>query len=203
MSELRATPLRGIAWAILSLVAFGGAFTGAVGVLSLAQRFVDVPHLVDLMLWCVLTGASSLVAVLVLGRLSFGHWLAVGRMAVGLAVLGIGLAVALLLSLWQWGSDRFGVVDWDYLGWTGWLHVFVLALAMAVFGVFVAPRRAVIWPLIATLGGAIVTLAIIATNVPGLRDGIDPESWPLAIWIGVSGVYAIGTALLAIRRPSR
>jgi len=41
---------------------------------------------------------------------------------------------------------------------------------------------------------------IVLSNVPGLSDGIGDESWPLAIWVGLSGLYALGVAGLAIRR---
>ena len=34
---------------------------------------------------------------------------------------------------------------------------------------------------------------VVAANVPGLGDGIEPESWPLAIGIGMSAVFVIGS----------
>ncbi|HEY7525579.1 MAG TPA: hypothetical protein VIA82_01960 [Candidatus Limnocylindria bacterium] len=81
-------------------------------------------------------------------------------------------------------------MDADYIGWTAGLFAVLIGLAVAAFGVFVAPRHAVRWPLACVVFGFALTAVIVAANVPGLSDGINPESWPLAIWLGISALYA-------------
>jgi hypothetical protein len=41
---------------------------------------------------------------------------------------------------------------------------------------------------------------IVLSNVPGLGNGIGAGSWPLAICVGLSGVYAVVTGGLVVRR---
>ena len=48
--------------------------------------------------------------------------------------------------------------------------------------------------------GAAGVAFIVLTNIPGLRDGIADDSWPLAVWIGLSGLYALVAAGVALRR---
>jgi hypothetical protein len=44
---------------------------------------------------------------------------------------------------------------------------------------------------------------IVGSNFAGLDDGIAAESVPLAIWVGLSGVYALVVAGLVARRALR
>jgi hypothetical protein len=46
--------------------------------------------------------------------------------------------------------------------------------------------------LIATL----LTLIIVVANVPGLADGIEPESIPLAVTLGATILYALAVSAL-------
>ena len=62
------------------------------------------------------------------------------------------------------------------------------------------PRGAVGWPLACVLLASSLTVVIVAANVPGLADGIDPESWPLAVWLAISGLYAASVTILSIRQ---
>jgi hypothetical protein len=48
--------------------------------------------------------------------------------------------------------------------------------------------------------GAAATIFIVLGNAPGLGDGIEPESWPLAIWLGVSGLYAAAVTIACVVR---
>jgi hypothetical protein len=48
--------------------------------------------------------------------------------------------------------------------------------------------------------GILGVAVIVGSNLPGLRDGIAAESWPLAIWVGLSGMYALVVTGLVVRR---
>lgn len=40
-------------------------------------------------------------------------------------------------------------------------------------------------------------------NAPGLGDGIEPETWTLAMLIGLSAMYAIGCGGVALWQATR
>jgi hypothetical protein len=84
--------------------------------------------------------------------------------------------------------------------WTAGLFAVLIGLATAAFGVVVAPRGTTGWPLAFVLLGATTTIFIVLGNVPGLGDGIEPESWPLAIWLGISGLYAAAVTIDCVIR---
>ena len=67
-----------------------------------------------------------------------------------------------------------------------------------------SPWAPVAWPLAFVLLGAALVVWIVLGNLPGLADGIEPGSWPLAICLGISGLYAalVTTAsLIRSRHP--
>ncbi|HET8776484.1 MAG TPA: hypothetical protein VFN76_02380, partial [Candidatus Limnocylindria bacterium] len=76
----------------------------------------------------------------------------------------------------------------------------LILTALAVFGVLVAPPAAVAPPLLGLGLAAAGVLFIFVSNVPGLRDGIDPGSVPLASLVGISAVYAVAAAVIGARR---
>jgi hypothetical protein len=45
-----------------------------------------------------------------------------------------------------------------------------------------------------------VACVVLLSNVPGLQDGIEPESWPLAILIALSAAYTIAVVVVGARR---
>jgi hypothetical protein len=168
-----------------------------------ARAFVEVPHLVEMAEWSLVWGACSLLGVLIAGRIAFGHGLRVGTMGLVLGGTGVVLSAVVHVVLQQWAVARFGYNDPDIIGWTAGLFAVLVGLATATFGVFVAPRGAHGWPLAFVLLGAAGTIFILLSNVPGLNDGIAPESWPLAIWLGISGVYAVVVTVACATRARR
>lgn len=203
MSSRSNTRQRGFVWAILSVSTFAGALYATVGLLSLVHRFVDPPHLLDLTLLSIIWGALSLAGVVVGGRLVLGAWLPVRWSALTVAALGIGLSAAVSVALNQWQVERFGYPDPDLVGWTFGLFAVLVGVGTAGFGVFIAPPRARIWPMLATSAGMALTLLIVAVNLPGLADGIERQSWPLAVLIAASGLYAVGVGMLGLRTSVR
>jgi hypothetical protein len=194
------TPGRGLAWAALSLALFVAAFLAVFPILAAMRVFGEVPHLAQMALWSLSWGILSVLGVLVAARVAFGAWLRPGPVALGVAAVGISLSAALHIVLQQWELARFGYPDPDYVGWTGLLFAVLVALAVAAFGAFLVPRRFIGWAVAAVLLGFAGTALVVASNVPGLSDGVRPESWPLAVVIGLCGLYALVTAGLVIRR---
>lgn len=194
------SPARGLAWALLSLGMFVAALFATLPILAVIKWFADLPHLAEMAAWSVVWGALSLIGVAVAARLAFGAWLTLHPVGVSIAAIGIALSAIVHVVLQQWEIARFGVPEPEYVGWTAGLFAVLIGLAVAAFGAFLAPKQVIGWPLSAVLAGSVGIAFIVLSNVPGLRDGIAHDSWPLAIWIGASGLYAFVTAGSVIRR---
>lgn len=105
------------------------------------------------------------------------------------------------MSSFSSGKSRaFNVPEAEYVGWTAGLFAVLIGLAVAAFGALLAPKPVIGWPVSAVLLGAAGVAFILVTNIPGLGDGIADDSWPLAIWVGLSGLYALVAAGAAVRR---
>jgi hypothetical protein len=187
-------------WAALSLALFCASSLGVFAINTVMRLFTDVPHLFEMAEWSVVWGALAVVGVLAAGRLAFGRWLPVSMTALTVAASGTVLSAVFHVVLQQWALTRFGEMDADLIGWTAGLFAVLLGISTSAFGVLVAPRGSAAWPLAFVLTGSAMTAFIVLANVPGLGDGIDPESWPLAIWLGLSGLYGAVVSLIAVMR---
>jgi hypothetical protein len=92
-----------------------------------------------------------------------------------------------------------GYYDWDFIGWTAGLSFSVVLVAVAWFGVTVAPSSAQLPPRIGLGLGAVLVVLIVLSNVPALGDGIGPNSMPLAMLVGLSAGYAIAAIVISLR----
>jgi len=182
-------------WAALSLGLFCASSLGVFAVNTVVRLFTDVPHLIEMAEWSAVWGLLAMLGVLVAGRLAFGRWPTVSAFAVLIGVSGIVVSAVFHVVLQQWSVTRFGDMDPDLIGWTAGLFAVLLGISTSAFGVSVAPPGSAQWPLAFVIAGGLIALLIVATNVPGITDGIDPESWPLAIWLGISGLYAAAVTL--------
>ena len=176
------TPQRGLAWASLSLVFFVAALFAALPLLAAVNLVWDAPHLAEMAIWSPIWGVLSILGVLLAAQLVLGAWLRPPPIAIAIAAVGLGLT------------------EPELVGPTAALFAVLTGLAVAAFGAFLAPRRLIAWPLAAVLLGCLGVAVIVLSNLPGLGDGIAPESWPLAIWVGISGLYATVATGLVIRR---
>jgi hypothetical protein len=191
------------AWAALSFALFLASSLGIFIVNTAVRLLSDVPHVFEVAEWPIVWGALAMTGVMMAGRLAFGRWLRVGATAIVVAVVGIGLSAVVNVVLQQWAIARFGSMDADYIGWTAGVFALLVGLAVAAFGVFVAPRDAAQWPLAFVVVGFGLTTLIVAANVPGLANGIDPHSWPLAIWLVISGLYAAAVTIASVMKARR
>lgn len=194
------TPARGLTWAALSFVFFLAALFAVLPVIAAVQLVWDAPHLAQMAVWSPVWGILSVLGVLVAARLVLGTWLQPPRVAVGIAVVGIALSAIVNVVLQQWEMTRFGITEPELVGPTAGLFAVLIGLAVAGFSAFVAPRRLIGWPLGAVVLGFTGVAIVELSNLPGLANGIPTESWPLAIWVGLSGVYAVVVTALVVRR---
>ena len=194
------TPSRGLTWAALSFVFFLAALFAVLPVIAAVKLVWDAPHLAQMAVWSPIWGILAVVGVLLAAQLALGTWLRPPAVAIGVAATGIALSAIVNVVLTQWETARFGYVDPEMVGPTAGLFAVLIGLAVAGFGALVAPRRLIGWPLAAVALGFVGVAIIVASNLPGLADGIAAESWPLAIWVGLSGAYALVVAGLVVRR---
>jgi len=194
------TPGRGLTWAALSFTGFVGSLF-AVLPFTFAMKLVwDAPHLAQMGAWSVVWGVLSLVGVLVAARLVFGAWLRPRPGAVAVASFGIGLSAVLNIVLLQWETARFGYIEPELVGLTAGLFAVLIGLSVAAFGALLVPRRLIGWPLAMVALGFAGVAIIVLSNVSGLANGIGPDGWPLAICVGLSGLYALVAGGLVLRR---
>ena len=76
----------------------------------------------------------------------------------------------------------------------------IAGVAVAGFGVQVAPRWAVWSPLLVVAGGAVAGVLIILSNVPGLADGLGRHSGPLAVVTVAAALYIGAVGVLSLVR---
>ena len=194
------TASRGAAWTSLSLVFFVAALFASLPLLAAVNLVWDAPHLAQMAVWSPAWGVLSILGVLAAARFAFGAWLRPSPVAIGVAAVGLGLSAIVNVVLQQWEMTRFGITEPELVGPTAGLFAVLTGLAVAAFAAFLAPRRLIAWPLAAVGLGFLGVTVIVASNLPGLSDGIAAESWPLAIWVGVSGLYAVAATGLVIHR---
>jgi hypothetical protein len=194
------TPGRGLTWAALSFTLFIAALLAIFPILAALNLFGEVAHPAMMVLWSVSWGVLSALGVLVAAQLVFGAWLRPPPLGLGIAVVGIGLSAVLNVVLQQWATARYGYWDPDFIGWTAGLFALLIGLSTAAFSAFLVPKRLIGWPLTATALGFATIAFVVGSNVPGLSNGIRPDSWPLAIVIGLCGLYALTTTGLVLRR---
>jgi hypothetical protein len=204
-TERRHPSVGGLTWTVLSLVLFVAAAFGVFPVSMVLRLFVETTHALDMTLWSVVWASLAALGVLVAARIVFGTWPRVGPGAGAVVAIGTALSVGTHLTLQSWAEARFGYYDPDFIGWTAGLFAILVGLATAALGVMVAPRGAAAWPLAFVLLGSAGVAFVLAGNLPGLADGLAPDSWPLAAWLGASGLYAAGVtaaSLVRTRRPA-
>lgn len=196
-------------WTVCLLVGAVVAFLGAFGVLSalaswgLVAADADATLRWDLALLLGVMGGLGVGAVLMAGRLAFGAWPKPTFRQLLVPAVGVAVAIAVELALHAWATAHIGMYEFDHVMPTAILSFVTILVGLGAFAVLIAPPGAALIPLLGSwvAAGAIVLIAV--SNVPGVTDGVEPESWPLAILIGVAMLYAIAVVVIAIRRGEK
>lgn len=190
---------RPLAWAALSL----GVWLASLFALLPLVANIQIGDLRwDIAAWLMTTGAVGMAAAYGIGSRLLRLPLLITPMAVIVPAIGVVLAIGVELALEDWARVHVGAdyYDPDFIGWTAGLPQSLVLTAIAAFGTLVAPRGAMHAPM-ACLGLAMLLVSfIVVTNLPGLGDGIEPGSWPLAILIGLAAVYAVACFALAAQK---
>ena len=194
------SPSQGLTWAALSAAFFVAALFAVLPVIAAVKLVWDAPHLAQMAVWAPIWGVLAMLGVLLAAQLALGTWLTPPPAAIVVATVGIALSAVINVVLQQWEMARFGITEAELVGPTAGLFAVLTGLAVAGFAALVAPRRLIGWPLAAVLLGFVGVAIIVGSNVPGVTDGVAAESWPLAICVGLSGLYALFVTVLAARR---
>jgi len=194
--------LRALAWGLLSFVGFIATVSALVWPIGRLQE-AGLPHAFTLGLWALAWVLASGVLAFLAGRVALGTWLDVRASAWLVLLVGALLSGAHLWVLADWAIARYGASDPDYIGSTILLFAVVAGVAVAGFGVQVSPRWAAWSPLAAVVGGAVMGIAILLTNVPGLADGLAADSGPLAAATVAAGLYIGAVGILSFARRRR
>lgn len=190
-------------WAGLSAVAYVAAAFGALAVTLPVREILPAADQLSLpVAWTLLAALGVLVAA----RVCFGAWPRVAVEAWILLTTGAAFAGAVHASLHAWARYRYGYFDVELIGPTALFAFIMIAVAVAGFGVLVAPRRgAALPPLLATLAGIGASVLALGGNLAGLADGIDPESVIPAWTIGMAAGYVVLVGIVAawsVLRPA-
>jgi len=194
------SPSRSLTWAALSFTGFVASLFAVLPFIAGMELVWNAPHLAQMGAWSLVWGVLSAVGVLIPARLSFGSWVRPRPLAIGMLAVGTGLSAIVNVVLQQWEISRFGITEPELVGLTAGLFAMLIGVAVAAFGAFLVPRQAIGWPVAAVVLGSVATALIVASNLPGLSDGISAESWPLAIWVGLSALYVLIATALVVRR---
>jgi hypothetical protein len=115
------------------------------------------------------------------------------------ALTGVVVAAGLDLSLQQSAAGRGLDYSYDLVGPSIVLPEIVIAIGVSIFALAQAPL--VIRPLVRVTAGmlAAAALAVVATNLWGVRDGLAPDSRLLAALLFLTSAYVVATAAQQLR----
>jgi hypothetical protein len=190
-SSWRLGPASPWAWALGSAAWY---VANAYVTLPVVAAFPAAQFLLQPLIW----GGAVLGGVLVLARFVFRRSLPMTWPSLALAIAGLVLAGLLEASLHDWALTRLGVFEWRLIGPTAGLFAVIVGSAVAGFGVLVAPRGGTLAPLVMAVGGALVSGLVVAMNMPGLGDGMEPGSVVPALLIAAGGAYALIVAFISV-----
>jgi hypothetical protein len=192
--------MRALAWGLLSFFGFLLIPTLLIWPVGQAQQAFEAPLPPTLGVWILIWVVASGLWARIAARLTLGLQLPVGLWAWVMLAAGSAIAALQAAVLTAWTIARFGYNETEYVGPTAVLFLGVAAVAVAGFGVLIAPRSAVWSPLICVGLGVGLTLAILVENLPGLADGISADSGWLAISTSFSALYALSVGVVSFRR---
>lgn len=191
-------------WAAGSVALLAPALLVAFGLVSWLPRLVLpqlwMDHGLELATTIVTWGAIGMLGAAGLARLLLGRVVILHRPPLLAAAAGLAIAAALQVALDSWAVNKFGYFEPEIMGPTVMLPFGLAALAVALFGVAVAPSGADLPPRISVIGGGLAALMAAVLNVPGAADGIAASAVPLAVVLTIVSGYVPTVWWIAVRR---
>jgi hypothetical protein len=83
------------------------------------------------------------------------------------------------------------------------LSALLVLSGLSTFALLVVPIQAVPLTLVPIGVVTVAAIGILASNVPGAFDGIEPESWPLSWLMAAAAVYFVVAATVGALRLRR
>jgi hypothetical protein len=124
-------------------------------------------------------------------RFSRASWLVLGA--------GLVLATVTWLLIEEFVRSRMSSFDPEYVGFTILTYPALVAVAVLGWAAAAVPRG-VGGPLLLLLALAVVGLAVaLIPSIPGVADGIEPHSLPLAVVFMVDVAYVVGVLAFCFR----
>lgn len=192
-----------LAWGLLSFGGFAAAFTALVWPIGQLEQALALPLLVHRGLWALSWVLASGLLALAAARLVFEKWLDVRPAAWLILLTGAVVSAATVTILADWTIAKFGMNESELVGAMSVLFGVIAGVAVAGFGVQVAPRGAAWSPMLAVAAGAVIGALIILSNVPGLGDGLGSHSGPLAVATVGAALYLGAVGVLSFARLRR
>jgi hypothetical protein len=132
--------------------------------------------------------------------LPLGRWLGVevapSTRAWVILVAGLVLAAVTTSLVEEFVRARYGMFEPRATGWTIFAGPALIAIAVAGWAALAVPRTQRAVPALVTLAAAAGLAIVLLPSLPGAADGIDPESVPLAVIVGLDAVFASVTAVV-------
>jgi hypothetical protein len=150
--------------------------------------------------------AAAWGAVTAVLAVPVGSWLVpnvrFGRL--GWLLLGAGLALAAMTTALvdEFVRARFGLFEPRATGFTIFAGPALVAIALAGWAAVAVPRRQRAALSLATAAAATGFGLAVLPSLPGLSDGIDAASVPLAIVLGLDAVFSVLATVLVLVRDS-
>jgi hypothetical protein len=192
-----------LVWLLISFCGFIAVVALLVWPIRQLEQLVAWPHPASLAVWAFGWVIGGGLVALAAARLVFGAWLEARADAWLLLLGGATMSAAQVGVLSDWTIARFGYNDAELVGPMALLFGVIAGVAVAGFGVLVAPRRAAWAPFLAVAGGVALGLWIIASNAPGLSDGLALNSGTLALVAVAAATYMGGVGVISTARLRR
>jgi hypothetical protein len=188
-----------LSWGLLSFFGFVISFSVLIWPVGQLQQ-AGVDHAATLGAWAFLWVPTSSAGALIAARLTFGAWPAVRPSAWLIVLIGMLVSAAHFWITADWAIARYGYSDPEFVGPVFGVFALVAAAAVAGFGIQFSPRWAVWSPFLALATAVFIAGSVLLESLPGLADGLAPDSWPLAIATVAAAVYIAAVALASVAR---
>jgi hypothetical protein len=202
--DRRSLVLAGL-WVLGGVAAFCGSAYLSLAMIGTPQVLLEIrseprslAHGLELAAWLILWAVLAGIGIALVTAVLFPpvHFSMLGLAS---ALSGVVVAAGLDLSLQQRAAGRGLDYSYDLVGPSIVLPAIVIAIAVSIFALAQAPL--VIRPLVRVTVGmlAAAALAVAATNLWGVRDGIAQDSLLLAALLFLTSAYVVATAAHQLR----